>query len=84
MFRKFELISAHTLNMISFLLGRLTTSCSSGQVRLWRPSGDNGPTHEGVALYCRSGSWRATCNYNFNCHTARVMCLQMGYPGAVG
>ena len=34
-------------------------------------------------LYCRSGTWRAVCSSNFNCYTAKLMCQQMGYPGAL-
>ena len=64
-------------------IGRLTSSCSSGQLQLWRPY-NTGPTNEGLAIYCRSGTWKGMCNYNLGCHTARVICQQLGYAGAVG
>lgn len=64
-------------------IGRVTKSCVSGSVMLWHPNSSGAP-NEGVPLYCRSGSWRSICNYNINCHTARVVCTQAGYIGAVG
>ena len=64
-------------------LGRITTSCVSGQFRLWRPY-NTGPANEGIPLYCRSGTWRSVCSYSFNCYTAKLICKAMGYPGALG
>ena len=64
-------------------LGRITTSCVSGQFRLWRPY-NTGPANEGIPLYCRSGTWRSVCSYSFNCYTAKLICKAMGYLGALG
>ena len=65
-------------------LGRITTSCVSGQFRLWRPYNNTGPANEGIPLYCRSGTWRSVCSYSFNCYTAKLICKAMGYLGALG
>ena len=60
----------------------MSDSCVSGQVRLWRPY-DAGPSNEGIALYCRSGSWKSVCDRSFTCYTAKIMCQEMGYLGAL-
>ena len=62
--------------------GCVSDSCVSGQVKLWRPY-DAGPTNEGIALYCRDGSWKSVCDHDFTCYTAKIICQEMGYPGAL-
>ena len=62
------------------IIGRLIESCTDGQVRLW--SGHEAtPDNEGLLLYCRSGYWRAVCDYS-SCYAAKLACQQLGYAGA--
>ena len=65
-------------------IGRATGTCTNGEVKLWRPYNNTGPTNEGVALVCRSGVWKNVCGYSFSCYNAKLMCKAMGYPGALG
>ena len=55
-------------------------SCTDGDVRLW--SAYNTPPNEGVAQICIGSTWRAFC-YS-GCYATKLVCLQLGYPGAVG
>ena len=55
-------------------------SCTDGDVRLW--SAYNTPTNEGVVQICIGSTWHAFCNSN--CYAAKLVCLQLGYLGAVG
>ncbi|XP_019850477.1 PREDICTED: scavenger receptor cysteine-rich domain superfamily protein-like [Amphimedon queenslandica] len=64
--------------------GRVTSSCTNGQFRLWKSFSDTGPSNQGILLYCKSGAWRTVCSYRFNCYTAKLICKAMGYPGALG
>ena len=55
-------------------------SCTDGDVRLW--SAYNTPPNEGVAQICIDSTWYSFC-YS-DCYAAKLVCLQLGYPGAVG
>ncbi|XP_011408754.1 PREDICTED: scavenger receptor cysteine-rich domain superfamily protein-like, partial [Amphimedon queenslandica] len=61
--------------------GTITSSCTNGAVKLWRPS--DGPEYFGLALYCKNSRWTGVCDDSFTCHTARLICEQLGYPGAL-
>ena len=64
------------------LSGYVSGSCVIGQVKLWKPY-HVGPNNEGIALYCRDGYWKSVCDRYFTCYTAKLMCQEMGYPGAL-
>lgn len=61
-------------------LGAVTSSCVSGSVRLWRAN-NIGPTHDGLALYCKNSQWIPVCDDSYTCNTGRIFCQQLGYPG---
>lgn len=63
--------------------GQISGSCTPGDVRLWRPY-PTGPSNEGLAIYCKSGTWTPVCDDSWTCHTGRLICQQLGYPGALG
>ena len=62
------------------LTGTIPGSCTNGDVKLWRPS--DGPEYFGLALYCKNNAWTGVCDDSFTCHTARLFCQQLGFPGA--
>ena len=51
-------------------------------MKLWRPS--DGPEYFGLALYCKNNVWAGVCDDSFTCHTARLFCQKLGFPGAMG
>ena len=64
-------------------IGKTTpSSCTNGDVKLWRPS--DGPEYFGLALYCKNNVWAGVCDDSFTCHTARLFCQKLGFPGAMG
>ena len=57
------------------------SSSSSNSLRLYNPNG-NTATEGGMLQICRSGIWRAVCDYTFDCTTeGRAACRQLGYSG---
>ena len=73
------------IEFVIYFIGRVTSSCTNGQFRLWKSFNDTGPSNQGIPLYCKGGVWRTVCSYSsFNCHTARLICKAMGYLGALG
>jgi deleted-in-malignant-brain-tumors protein 1 len=63
--------------------GEITTSCTNGDVMLWRAFNGAGPEYFGLALYCKNNAWTGVCDDSYTCHTARLFCQQLGYPGAI-
>ena len=73
------------IEFVIYFIGRVTSSCTSGQFRLWKPLNNTGPSNQGIPLYCKSGVWRTVCTYSsFNCYPAKLICKAMGYLGALG
>ena len=72
------------IEFVVYFIGRITSSCTNGQFRLWKSFNDTGPSNQGILLYCKGGAWRTVCSYSFNCHEARLICQAMGYPEALG
>ena len=55
---------------------------SQNSLRLYNPYG-NSSNDGGMLHICKSGIWRAVCDYNFDCTTeGRAACRQLGYGGA--
>ena len=63
--------------------GQTTGSCTPGDIKLWRPY-DTGPSYEGLLVYCKTGTWIGVCDDSWTCHTGRIICQQLGYPGSMG
>ena len=72
-----------TIHYELLIPGQITSSCTNGDVRLWRPYGGIGPEYFGLALYCKNSAWIGVCDDSYTCHTARLFCQQLGYPGAI-
>ena len=70
-------------NLLLKYAGQVSGSCVDGQVRLWTSYNNVGPSNEGLALYCRDGTWRGVCSYGTTCDNANVICKQLGYLGAL-
>ena len=66
----------------STFTGQITGSCTNGNVKLWRPN-NIGPEYYGLALYCKNNAWTGVCDDSWTCHTARLICQQLGYVGAI-
>lgn len=67
---------------IHLTVGEITTSCTSGDVKLYRPY-NTGPTNDGLALYCNNSKWVGVCDDGWSCHNARLICKKLGYPAAL-
>ena len=61
----------------------LLLACSTNNaLRLYNQNG-NITTEGGMLQICRSGIWRAACDYSFGCTTdGRAACRQLGYSGS--
>ena len=65
-----------------YCVGEITTSCHTGDVRLYRPYG-TGPANDGLALYCNNSHWVGVCDDGWSCYNAKLFCKKLGYPGAL-
>ena len=63
-------------------LGEITTACTNGDVKLYRPY-NTGPINDGLALYCNNSRWVGFCDDGWSCHNARLICKKLGYPAAL-
>lgn len=63
-------------------LGEITTACTNGDVKLYRPY-NTGPLNDGLALYCNNSRWVGFCDDGWSCHNARLICKKLGYPAAL-
>ena len=63
-------------------LGEITTACTNGDVKLYRPY-STGPLNDGLALYCNNSRWVGFCDDGWSCHNARLICKKLGYPAAL-
>ena len=61
-------------------IGKITTSCVNGDVKLWRAYGV-GPAHDGLALYCKNNQWTGVCDDSWRCDNGRLICQKLGYAG---
>ena len=62
------------------IIGKITTSCVNGDVKLWRAYGV-GPAHDGLALYCKNNQWTGVCDDSWRCDNGRLICEKLGYAG---
>ena len=67
---------------INIVLGKITTSCTSGSFKLWRAYGV-GPAHDGLALYCKNSQWVPVCDDSWRCDNGRLICKKLGYAGVL-
>lgn len=72
----------YTYNYFTYKTGQSPEACNNGDVKLWRPNGGIGAQYFGLALFCKNNKWTGVCDDSFTCHTARLFCQQLGFPGA--
>ena len=74
-----ENTSEHILLRGSIVLTHITflAACTNGQIRLY--DGAAAVTDNGTLQICKSGQWRAVCDYRWTQAHSIVVCKQLGY-----